>query len=160
MVINTLECDIIRLLLSIVLVTSTGFCDGFKRNVPNSLVFPFLITSILLYFIRSSMGACALADHFCEILFLLILLVLYFLGTIGGGDLKALISLSLLTHPYHFIITLLLTTIIAVILSTKIPASEIPLMSITAIVHIVLILCHSLAYAPFLLSISESNCVY
>ncbi len=133
---NMLTISEAKVILTLIFTLVAGFDDYKDRRIRNELSFSFLVFS--LYF-------CIIIDPYdmkyilWKLSLIFLLVILYMLGTIGGGDFKILLASLLVSRNSIFLASLILALLFAVVMSQYRKTNEIPLLSL---------------YAPIYLSIS------
>ena len=85
------------------------------RRIPNVLTVSGLMVALVL---RSTMGPGAVVDGLQSAgIALLIVVPLFMLGALGGGDLKLLVAVGAFMDPIQFIYALLATAIVGAVLA-------------------------------------------
>jgi prepilin peptidase CpaA len=100
-------------LLAVVLVAV--WTDVRSRRIPNGLTLCALAAALVL---RVAFGAAALADGLLGAgLALMLVLPLFALGGLGGGDAKLLVAVGAFLGPKGFVVALLATAIVGGVMS-------------------------------------------
>ena len=99
----------------IALVGLAAATDLRTRRIPNALTVSGLMIALVL---RSTVGPSAVVDGLQSAgIALLIMVPLFMLGALGGGDLKLLVAVGAFMDPVQFILALLATAIVGGVLA-------------------------------------------
>ena len=97
------------------LLAAAAVLDLRTRRIPNVLTVSGLMIALVL---RSAMGGGAVLDGLQSAgIALLIVLPLFALGALGGGDLKLLVAVGAFMDPFQFFLALLATAVVGGVLA-------------------------------------------
>ena len=132
-----------KTIISYVFTLAAGLDDYRNRKIRNELSFTFLVFSFLFY----------MTTNHSDVLYILwksvlalLLCILYVIGTIGGGDFKILLALLLISMNSVFLVSLLLTLLLATVISRSKEGDEIPILSLYAPIYLSISMFFTLVY--------------
>ena len=97
------------------LLVAAAVCDLRARRIPNVLTVSGLMVALVL---RSTLGVGTVMDGLLSAgIALLLVLPLFMLGALGGGDLKLLVAVGAFMDPFQFFLALLATAIVGGVLA-------------------------------------------